>query len=107
MEKAYYIEQFLPENLFNKVKEKILSLNLGPQGSHFYHTVAGRWLEAINFDQDTEMQILELARKTFNDNTIIRAGFHTGRYQIQNGIIPQLWKHYDQSACQYSLDICI
>lgn len=107
MDKAYAIQNFLPETLFNKVKARVAEINLGPNGPHFYHTVAGRWLEAISFDEETEKEILELARTTFQDNSLIRAGFHVGRYQMQNGVKPQLWKHYDQSACQFSLDICI
>lgn len=101
------IKNFFPEDLFEKIKKEVLSKNMGPQGPHFYHTVAGRWLTEIWFDQETEEQILEIAKKTFNDDEIKRAGFHTARYQKQNGIKPQLWKHYDQSACQYSLDVCI
>jgi hypothetical protein len=101
------IKNFFPAELFEKVKKQLLEMNLGPDGPHFYHTVAGRWLEEVRFDAETEAEILELAKKTFGSETIIRAGFHTGRYQKQNGIKPQLWKHYDQSACQYSLDVCI
>ena len=101
------ISNFFPEELFLKIKEQVLSKNMGPGGDHFYHTVAGRWLTEISFDAETEKEILEIAKKTFGDEDIKRAGFHTARYQKQNGIKPQLWKHYDQSACQYSLDICI
>lgn len=101
------VKNFLPAELFEKVKKQLLEMNLGPDGPHFYHTVAGRWLEEVRFDEETEAEILEIAKKTFGSDTIRRAGFHTGRYQKQNGIKPQLWKHYDQSACQYSLDICI
>lgn len=105
--KAISIKNFFPHDLYLKIKSYIDEKNLGPGGEHFYHTVAGRWLTEIHFDEETESQILEIAKKTFNDNSIIRAGFHTARYQKQNGIKPQLWQHYDQSACQYSLDICI
>lgn len=101
------IENFFPDELFETIKNKILEKELGPQGHHFYHTVAGRWLTEIHFDEVTERQILEIAQDVFQDKEIKRAGFHTARYQIQNGIKPQLWKHYDQSACQYSLDVCI
>lgn len=101
------IMNFFPDELFQKVKEQIMAKNMGPGGDHFYHTVAGRWLTEISFDQETEQQILDIAKQTFGNNDIRRAGFHTARYQIQNGIKPQLWKHYDQSACQYSLDMCI
>lgn len=104
---AQSIKNFFPEELFNKIKQQVLALNLGPEGPHMYHTVAGRWLEAIAFDPETEAEILAIAREVFGSDTIVRAGFHTGRYQKQNGIKPQLWKHYDQSACQYSLDLCI
>ena len=104
---ARSIVDFFPQELFEKVKAQVLALNMGPGGPHFYHTVAGRWLTEIHFDAETEAQILEIAKKTFGEEDIKRAGFHTGRYQIQNGIKPQLWKHYDQSACQFSLDICI
>jgi hypothetical protein len=104
---ARSIVDFFPQELFEKVKAQVLSLNMGPGGPHFYHPVAGRWLTEINFDDETESEILEIAKKTFGVDTIKRAGFHTARYQKQNGIKPQLWKHVDQSACQYSLDICI
>ena len=101
------IKDFLNPELFEKVKEQVLAKNMGPNGEHFYHTVAGRWLTEIRFDDETEAEILSIAKKEFGDDTMQRAGFHTGRYQIQNGIKPQLWKHYDQAACQFSLDICI
>ena len=104
---AKSIVDFFPPELFAKVKEQVLAKNMGPDGPHMYHTVAGRWLTEINFDPETEAEILEIAKKTFGVDTLQRAGFHTGRYQKQNGIKPQLWKHVDQSACQYSLDICI
>lgn len=101
------IKNFLPPELFEKVKKQLLAMNLGPEGPHKYHPVAGRWLEEVRFDEETEAEILEIAKKTFGSETLRRSGFHTGRYQKQNGIVPQLWKHYDQSACFYSLDICI
>jgi len=105
--KPISINNFLPPHLFGNVKKQILDKNMGPNGSHFYHTVAGRWLTEIHFDAETEKEILDIAKKTFNNENLKRAGFHTARYQMQNGIRPQLWKHWDQSACQYSLDICI
>jgi hypothetical protein len=101
------ILNFFPEDLFDAVKNQVLSKNLGPHGNYFYHTVAGRWLTEIHFDQETEKRILEIAQDVFQDKEIKRAGFHTARYQMQNGIKPQLWKHYDQSACEYSLDVCV
>lgn len=107
MNTAKSIVDFLPEELFNKVKNQILAKGMGPEGNHFYHTVAGRWLTEIHFDEETEKQILDIAKKVFGKDNLQRAGFHTARYQMQNGIKPQLWKHWDQSACQYSLDLCI
>lgn len=101
------IKDFLTPELFEKIKTKVLEKNMGPDGEHFYHTVAGRWLTEIHFDEETEAEILRLAKDTFQDETILRAGFHTARYQMRDGFKPQLWKHYDQSACQFSLDICI
>jgi hypothetical protein len=101
------ITNFFPPHLFGSIKKQILEKNMGPNGPHFYHTVAGRWLTEIHFDEETERQILDIAKKTFNNENLKRAGFHTARYQMQNGIKPQLWKHWDQSACQYSLDVCI
>ena len=106
-DKAYALQDFFPAPLFDKIKAAIKQLNLGPEGPHKYHPVAGRWIEAISFEPEVEEEILEIARKVFNEPDLKRAGFHTGRYQMQNGIKPQLWKHYDQSACQYSLDVCI
>jgi hypothetical protein len=72
-----------------------------------WHPVAGRWMIPISFDEETEAKILQLARETFGDQTLLRGGFNIGRYQMQDGITPQLWKHFDQSACQFSLDICL
>jgi hypothetical protein len=104
---AKSIVDFLPEELFNRVKNQILAKGMGPDGNHFYHTVAGRWLTEIHFDEATEIEILDIAKKIFGKDNLRRAGFHTARYQMQGGIKPQLWKHWDQSACQYSLDLCI
>lgn len=104
---AKSIVNFLPAELFEKVKNQVLAKNLGPGGQYFYHTVAGRWITDMNFDRETELEILKLAKEVFEEPNLRRASFHIARYQIQNGIKPQLWKHYDQSACQYSLDMCI
>lgn len=107
MIEAQSIINFLPESIFNRIKVAINEKNMGPDGPHFYHTVPGRWLTDIVFEKDIEEEILNAAKKIFNSQTIKRAGFHTAKYQMQNGIKPQLWKHWDQSACQYSLDLCI
>lgn len=101
------ITDFFSSDLFETVKSQVLAKGMGPGSSHPYHTVAGRWIAEIHFDEATEERILNIARDIFQDEEIKRAGFHAARYQIQNGIKPQLWKHYDQSACQYSLDVCI
>ena len=36
------IKNFFSEELFKKIKTQVLAKNLGPNGTHFYHTVAGR-----------------------------------------------------------------
>jgi hypothetical protein len=55
------IKNFFPQELFDKIKTPVIAKNLGPQGGHFYHTVAGRWLEEIHFDAETEKKILDIA----------------------------------------------
>ena len=39
---ARSIVDFFPPELFEKIKAKVLSLDMGPDGPHMYHTVAGR-----------------------------------------------------------------
>ena len=68
------IKNFLPDELFEKVKKAVLEKNMGPNGNLFYHTVVGRWVTEIWFDEETEKELLELARKEFGDNDIKRAG---------------------------------
>lgn len=103
----YVVEQFFPEEMFERVKSAVASLNLGPSGPHKYHTMMGRWESSVKFDDDIEEYCIHRARELFGDQTLQKAFFFVSRYQIHEGCIPSLWEHYDQNGTQSTLDVTI
>lgn len=107
IDSPYVIENFFPAEMFERVKAKIDSLQLGPNGPHKYHTMMGRWEASVLFDSDIEDYCLAKARELFNDETIKKSFFFVSRYQIHQGCIPSLWEHTDQNGTQSTIDITI
>jgi hypothetical protein len=101
------INNFLPEEMFLRVKNAVDKLKLGPNGTFQYHTMIGRWESSISFDKDIEEYCLMKAREIFNDQTLEKAYFFVSRYQIHDGCIPSLWEHYDQNGTQTTIDLTI
>lgn len=94
-------------SIFNSIKDKVLSVGLGTDDYHKYHTTLGRWEHSIEFDEELEAKILQRAKEVIGRDDIQKSYYFISRYQKQNGVIPNLWPHMDQYACQITLDVCI
>lgn len=92
---------------FNLIKDKVLSIKLGEDNYHKYHTTLGRWEHHIDFDDEIESVILKRAKEIIGREDIIKSYYFISRYQKKDGVIPNLWPHMDQYACQITLDVCI
>jgi len=92
---------------FNLIKKEVLSIGLGLDDNHKYHTTLGRWESGISFSDDLENVILKKAKEVINNNDIQKAYYFISRYQKKDGVIPNLWPHMDQYACQITIDLCI
>lgn len=103
----HLINNFFPDEMFERVKKNVNSIEMGPHGHLQYHTMLGRWESSINFDEDIEDFCLKKARRIFNDESLQKAYFFLARYQIVDGCIPHLWEHIDQNGTQTTIDIAI
>lgn len=92
---------------FKLIKDYVLSIGLGIDEKHKYHTTLGRWESLIFFDEYIENLILKKAKKIIGNNNIQKAYYFISRYQKKDGIVPNLWPHMDQYACQITIDVCI
>lgn len=103
----HLVEGFFPSEMFERVKNAVTSVGMGPQGNLKYHTMLGRWEAHITFDKDIEQFCLDKARQIYGDPTLEKAYFFLARYQIVDGCIPHLWDHTDQNGTQTTIDIAI
>jgi hypothetical protein len=101
------IDGLFDSSVFNLIKEKVLKIGLGEDDYHKYHTTLGRWDSPIEFDDDLEKKILNRAKEIVGRDDIQKSYYFIARYQKKNGVIPNLWPHMDQYACQITIDVCI
>ena len=101
------IDGLFDQDIFDEIKKEILSIGLGVDNFHKYHTTLGRWDATISFNVDLEKKILNKAKEVIGRDDIQKSYYFIARYQKQNGNIPNLWPHMDQYACQITLDVCI
>jgi hypothetical protein len=92
---------------FDLIKQKVISIGLGTDSYHKYHTTLGRWEAGIEFDQEIENKILNRAKEIIGRDDIQKAYYFISRYQKKDGVVPNLWPHMDQYACQITIDVCI
>ena len=92
---------------FNLIRDKVLSVGLGVDEYHKYHTTLGRWDSGIEFNQEIEKIILDKAKEITGRNDIQKSYYFIARYQKKDEVIPNLWPHMDQYACQITIDLCI
>lgn len=104
---AKAIKNVLSPKAFKEVKEGIAGLNLGPGSKVPYHSATSRWTTNIQFSSETEKELLDSAKKHFEDDSLEHAFHFVARYQIHEGNIPYLWTHMDQNACQHMIDLCV
>jgi hypothetical protein len=107
IESPYVILDFMPPEMFARMKRQIDDINLGPTGKQFYHTMIGRWESNVVFPSDIEDYCLNKAREIFKDDSLKKAYFFVCKYQIHNGCVPSLWEHYDQNGTQTTIDLMI
>ena len=119
IEPAFYVEDVFPDPIFNRIKERLGSVNWGPGSNAFYHTSMGRWetpldnttkyLDGSIFSIDEEFRDMfnDLGRKHFNREDLEFNISFAVRYQKQNGNIPLLHKHMDQGYTPFTIDVCI
>jgi hypothetical protein len=101
------VKDFYPVEMFNRVKDKVNSLGMHPEGRSQYHTMIGRWESSVLFDKDIEEYSVQRAKEIFKDDTLLKAYFFVVRYQKHQGCIPHLWEHVDQNGTQTSIDLTI
>lgn len=104
---AFRVEKVFSDEMFLRVKQKIQSISWGPNSDYFYHTSMGRWESGIEFDKDIEEEMLNIGRRLYGNDSLIKTYYYVVRYQKQNGNIPHLHKHMDQNGCEQTVDICI
>lgn len=101
------VKNALPEHLFKEVQDVIGALDWGPGSSQRYHSIASRWTMNVQFSEQVDAAMLDIAKKAFQDDEIELAFYYTCRYQIYEGNIPYLWTHMDQNGCQHTIDMCV
>jgi len=107
LREPHLVENFFPLEMFERVKQAINNIGMGPEGRLQYHTMLGRWEAHIAFDEDIETFCLQKARDIYGDQSLKKAYFFLARYQIVDGCIPHLWEHIDQNGTQTTIDIAI
>lgn len=103
----HLVHGFFPDEMFERVKNAVKKMGLGPDGNLQYHTMLGRWEAHITFDEDIEQFCLNKAREIYRDSSLVKAYFFLARYQIVDGCIPHLWEHTDQNGTQTTIDVAI
>ena len=103
----FIIHDFMPQEMFQRLKDAVNRLGMGPQGNLKYHTMIGRWESSLSLPKDIEEYCLAEARKIFKDDTLQKAYFFVVRYQKINGCVPNLWEHTDQNGTQTTIDLTI
>lgn len=105
--KPFLVNSFFTDELFERVKQHVYATGIGTEQIE-YHPFFARWeISALVFDEDIESFCLNRARELYKDNSLVKAYFFAVRYQIKDGCIPHLWKHYDQNGTQTTIDIII
>lgn len=107
LREPHLVENFFSDEMFERVKEKINNVGMGPNGHLQYHTMLGRWEAHVTFDEDIEEFCIKKARDIYGNQTLKKAYFFLARYQIFDGCIPHLWEHTDQNGTQTTIDIAI
>lgn len=104
---AFSVDNVFEPEVFERIKKVIRGIDWGPGSNTFYHTSMGRWESPIAFEPDLEEIMLNVGRKLYGNDELIKTYYYTVRYQKQNGNIPHLHKHMDQNGCEQTVDICI
>lgn len=105
--KPFKVNKFFKDEHFDAVRQQIYSSGIGTDKMQ-YHPFFARWeLSGIQFSDEIETFCLKKARELYNDESLVKAYFFAVRYQIKDGCVPHLWKHYDQNGTQTTIDIVI
>ena len=104
---AFSVQNVFDKKIFERIQQTIKDIKWGPGSNAFYHTSMGRWESLVSFDNDIEELMLKKGRELYQNEELVKTYYYAVRYQKQNGNIPHLHKHMDQSGCEQTVDICI
>lgn len=101
------VDNALPPHLFERVQRQLLEADWGPESDRAFHSLTSRWTINVDYDDEVNNALLEIAKKQFNDPDLKHEFNYAARYQIHDGNIPYLWTHMDQNAGNHMIDMCV
>ena len=102
---AFIIDNFLPEEDFQKLKNLVQSNNYR---SLDFSDIMNKYEETVDIGGDIPKKVDELARKYFESETMIPAYHMFAHHEItENGDTPLLPLHLDESPGTYVVDLII
>jgi hypothetical protein len=105
---AFKVSNTFSPEIYNEIRETIKNnANWGPGSDNTYHTIPGRWVDQSYLSPELELKIADRCRELFGEDDLKVAFTFIARYQPQGTVLPYLWEHMDQNACQYLMDFCV
>lgn len=95
------IDKLFDDQSFIKLKNYLYNKEKSPIS---YSKDFGRYAFYDNMIDEYATNITEFARKTFNSKTLIPSYSLFAHYE---GSEAKLWKHVDDNACTYTIDMCV
>lgn len=103
--KSFAEENVFSEVDFNKLKET--ALEYLSYDELLFSRSYSRYYISTHFPEDIKSRIVDLANKKFNKTDLDIVYTHTVKYQIVDGVAPNLKIHTDNLPATHTLDICI
>lgn len=101
MKKVSVIENVFPQPEFNRLKRYLMNKQKDPST---FDKGFGRYTFRNKMIDVYSMNLLLLARQTFNSKTLLPSYSLFAHYEGENA---SLYKHKDDNACTYTLDFCV
>lgn len=94
------------KNMFSNEEHMILKDTMfnAPRPAEVYDSGFGRYHINHSILQEYTNKALPIAREYFNSNTLVPSYTLFSHYEGKNA---QLWRHKDDNACTYTLDMCV
>lgn len=96
-------------NLFNKDDYEKLILSINNPKSFEYQEGFSRYIASegkLTILKELSDKLINVAREIFNSNSLLPTYSLFSHYEGQNPI-PSLYKHKDDNACTYTIDMCV